>query len=179
MAATHHAQSVRQDTKGFITEALLEAVRREPLGQVTVAQVCQRAGVSRMAFYRNFGSLEQVLEEYYSSQVAPVFEVIRRSQSFEEKHDRQQGLFEAIGDEMVLSLRHGFEPVIRRVFVAEIRGFYEGELDAYWLEFLSAGVYAIWQKWLIDGRQRPLREIMHFLKEVDLQVGLGRPRARS
>ncbi len=36
---------------------------------------------------------------------------------------------------------------------------------------MSAGVYATWQKWLLDGQQKPLKEIMDFLKQFDTLKG--------
>jgi hypothetical protein len=37
---------------------------------------------------------------------------------------------------------------------------------------MSAGVYAIWRKWLLDGKQKPLKEIMDFLKKFDTIKGI-------
>ena len=64
MAATNYSQTIKNDTKDFITTVILQLLgiqktseKPKTLAQLTVSNVCQRAGVSRMAFYRNFDSI--------------------------------------------------------------------------------------------------------------------------
>lgn len=167
MAATNHAQAIKKDTKDFITTALLQMLTKEKLSTLTVSQVCKRAGVSRMAFYRNFDGLEQILYEYYKPKIASVFEIIHENSQFSIKFDSQLNFFNTFGDDLLLSNARGFEPIIQRIFIEEIQKFYAGDSDGYWTAFMSAGVYAIWRKWLIDGRQKPLKEIMDFFKQLN------------
>ena len=55
-----------------IVDALLVLTKEKPLSAITVSELCDRAGVSRMTFYRNYASKEEVfssrllelLEEY-------------------------------------------------------------------------------------------------------------------
>lgn len=167
MAATKHAQTIKKDTKDFITTALLQMLTKEKLSALTVSQVCKRAGVSRMAFYRNFEGLEQILYEYYQPKIAAVFEVISQDTQEADKYDSQFNFFNNFGDTFLSSIDRGFEPIIQRIFIEEIKKFYAADSDGYWTTFMSAGVYAIWRKWLLDGQQKPLKEIMDFLKQFD------------
>lgn len=167
MAATNHAQAIKKDTKDFITTALLQMLTKEKLSTLTVSEVCKRAGVSRMAFYRNFDGLEQILFEYYQPKIAAVFDVIRHNSQVSAKFDSQLSFFNAFGDDLLSSIDRGFEAIIQRIFIEEIKKFYAADNDGYWTTFMSAGVYAIWQKWLIDGQRKPLKEIMDFLKQFD------------
>ena len=116
MAATEHAQAVKQDTKAFITTALLQLLAKEKLSVLTVSQVCKRAGVSRMAFYRNFDDLDQILYEYYQPKLAAVFDTIRQNPQYSVKFDIQLKFFNAFGDFWLLSVDRGYESIIRRIF---------------------------------------------------------------
>jgi AcrR family transcriptional regulator len=167
MAATKHAQAIKKDTKEFITTAMLQMLTKEKLSGLTVSQVCKRAGVSRMAFYRNFDGLEQILYEYYQPKITAVFDIILRSSQVSAKFESQLKFFNTFGDDLLSSIDHGFEPIIQRIFIEEIKKFYAADIDGYWTAFMSAGVYAIWRKWLLDGQQKPLKEIMDFLKQFD------------
>ncbi len=167
MAATNHAQAIKKDTKDFITAAMLQILTKEKLSTLTVSQVCKKAGVSRMAFYRNFDGLEQILYEYYQPQIAGVFDVIRESSQTSVKFDSQLNFFNTFGDTLLSSVDRGFEPIIQRIFIEEIKKFYAEDNDGYWTAFMSAGVYAIWRKWLMDGQQKPLIEVMDFLKQFE------------
>ena len=167
MAATEHAQAVKKDTKEFITTALLQLLSKEKLSTLTVSQVCKRAGVSRMAFYRNFDGLEQILYAYYQPKLAAVFDTIRQNPHDSVKFESQWEFFNTFGDFLRLSVERGYEPIIMRIFTEEMEKFYAADGDEYWTAFISAGVYAIWRKWLLDGQQKPLEEIMGFLKKLD------------
>lgn len=47
-----------------LTQALLELLREKPLDEISVSQLCERAGVGRASFYRNFQEKEDILREY-------------------------------------------------------------------------------------------------------------------
>jgi len=120
-----------------------------------------------MAFYRNFVGLEQILYEYYQPKIAAVFDVISQDTREADKYNNQFNFFNTFGDTFISSIDHGFEPIIQRIFIEEIKRFYAADNDGYWTTFMSSGVYAIWRKWLLDGQRKPLMEIMDFLKQFD------------
>lgn len=167
MAATNHSQSIKKDTKDFITTAMLQLLATEKLSELTVSQVCKRAGVSRMAFYRNFNDLEQILYEYYQPKIAAVFYTIHQNPSFSDKFDIQLKFFSTFSDDLLSSVDRGYEPIIQQIFIEEINKFYAPDSGEYWTTFMSAGVYAVWRKWFLSGQQKPLQEIMEFFKQFD------------
>ena len=73
MAATDHSQAIKQDSKDYLTTALLQLLEKNTYSTITVSQVVRRAGVSRMAFYRNFDKLDDVLLQYFSSIISTRF----------------------------------------------------------------------------------------------------------
>lgn len=44
-----------------LTAALLQLMARKPLDKINVSELCSRAGVSRVTFYRNFSSMKDIL----------------------------------------------------------------------------------------------------------------------
>ena len=44
-----------------LTEALLQLMRAKPLADISVSELCDKAGVSRVSFYRNFDSMDDIL----------------------------------------------------------------------------------------------------------------------
>ena len=101
MAATNYSQTIKNDTKDFITTAILQLLgiqktfeKPKNLAQLTVSNVCKRAGVSRMAFYRNFESIDQVIYQYYQPQISQSFEIIRQNVSASSKIENQLKFFE-------------------------------------------------------------------------------------
>ncbi|MGN0319358.1 MAG: TetR/AcrR family transcriptional regulator [Lachnospira sp.] len=55
--------------KECIVEALLQLLYSKPLSSITISELCDKAGVSRMSFYRNYESKEEIfvkrLEEIF------------------------------------------------------------------------------------------------------------------
>ncbi len=44
-----------------LTQTLLQLMEETPLAQITISGLCDRAGVGRVSFYRNFDSLDDIL----------------------------------------------------------------------------------------------------------------------
>jgi hypothetical protein len=93
--------------------------------------------------------------------------VIRQNSQVTVKFDSQLKFFNTFGDALLSSIDYEFEPIIQRIFIEEIKKFYTADSHGYWTTFMSAGVYATWRKWLLDGQQKPLKEVMDFLKQFD------------
>lgn len=51
-------------TRMCIAEAIIELLQKTPLKQLHVSDVVQKAGVSRMTFYKHYTSLEDALDDY-------------------------------------------------------------------------------------------------------------------
>ena len=47
-----------------ITDALLKLLRDKPVGDISISELCDLAGIGRASFYRNFESKEDILRRY-------------------------------------------------------------------------------------------------------------------
>ena len=47
-----------------ITEALIKLLQEKPIGDITISELCNLAGIGRASFYRNFESKEDILRDY-------------------------------------------------------------------------------------------------------------------
>lgn len=54
-------------TKIRITNALIQLLDRYPLENISITLLCDKAQVSRSAFYNNYAHIEDVLKQHYSS----------------------------------------------------------------------------------------------------------------
>lgn len=50
-----------REARSRIVQALLELIRKKPLSEISISELTAQAGVSRMTFYRNYSSREDVL----------------------------------------------------------------------------------------------------------------------
>lgn len=47
-----------------MAKALIELLKEKPLSAISVSEITQKAGVSRMTYYRNYASKEEIFEKY-------------------------------------------------------------------------------------------------------------------
>lgn len=50
-----------------ITNALIELLREKPIGDISISELCEAAGIGRASFYRNFDSKEDILKGYINA----------------------------------------------------------------------------------------------------------------
>ena len=48
----------------YITDALLLLMQRKDYKDISITELCEKAGVTRMSFYRNFESKEDILKKW-------------------------------------------------------------------------------------------------------------------
>ncbi len=60
------SQNINNDSyvANKITEALLDLLKKNDLNKISISALCDKAGVGRASFYRNFNSKEDVLKKY-------------------------------------------------------------------------------------------------------------------
>ena len=50
-------------TRNYIIEALYELLSKRNINEINVSEICEKAGVSRMSFYRNFKTKEDLVNK--------------------------------------------------------------------------------------------------------------------
>ncbi|MGN0713234.1 MAG: TetR/AcrR family transcriptional regulator [Anaerovoracaceae bacterium] len=60
--------AIQEEGRNLMTEYLAEALvlllEEKPISSITVSELTRKAGVSRMTYYRNFSSMEEIFERY-------------------------------------------------------------------------------------------------------------------
>ena len=61
---TQKKNPANQIARECIVSALLQLIKEKPLSSITISELAARAGVSRMTFYRNYSSKEEVFSSH-------------------------------------------------------------------------------------------------------------------
>lgn len=76
--------------KECIISALLQLIKEKPLSSISISELCSKAGVSRMTFYRNYTSKEEIiskhLEEIFNKYKEDNFEKFQSGMFCDLKH---------------------------------------------------------------------------------------------
>lgn len=150
----------------LITSALFELLETRPFSAVSVTDICERAGVARKTFYRNFESKMSVVERL----VDQVF--YEFMQKFDFKVHGARKIYR-YWYEYILSTREFtaifFDPDLYEFIVRKIREFVEIEINEtlfggvsydpllaeYYLKFAASGIASIMREWMKNDCKTP------------------------
>ena len=146
----------------YIMDALLLLIRKKEYKDISITEICERAGVTRMSFYRNFESKEDILKKWItrvtddflsesgiSYKEDPAADYFIKLFTHMEKHkDICQALYRA-------GMIHMVKDEFDRVFIT----IHKGEYDDYKSYFLAGGIYNVFLLWLINGCREKPKEI--------------------
>lgn len=158
----------RARSMDLITTALFELLEKMPFAQVTISDICTKAGVARKTFYRNFTSKTAVVERL----VDQVFSEFMQKYDFNTSGARKIYLY---WYEYILCTREFsamfFDPDLYLFIVDKIREFVQIELEEtlhnaasfdplladYYLNFAAAGIASIMREWMKHDCQIPAK----------------------
>lgn len=169
-----------QLTKRLIHEAFIILLRSKSIHQISIRELCEKAGINRTTFYNHYGSQYDVLLELSGQYLDDIARVLENT----EQHSREKTLeritigLQYMLDNRELSLlliNNNVDPTFasRLLSLPKIECLLESalqDIDDPWakqsyISFVIYGSYKILQDWLNDTRQiSPAQEAELILK---------------
>lgn len=142
-----------------IEKALAILLKNKRFNEISVSEICQKAGVSRNAYYRNFDSKSDVLQAYLDSTAAEFFSSADKS-NYEAYY---LNLFEHIEKyrEFILLLhRDNLDYMLYNIFQKNSFNPIDGpETEKTESVFSAGGVFFVLMEWIIDRKNRTSAEM--------------------
>ncbi|MGW4380413.1 TetR/AcrR family transcriptional regulator [Kitasatospora sp. NPDC004531] len=117
MATSTGSRRTQQERTRATTDALLSVARgffvEQGFAATSLGAICERAGVTRGAFYHHFGNKEEIFREVYTAEQKALAAVVRRA--FRAEADPWDGVFAGCRALLESSL----EPAVRRITLVE------------------------------------------------------------
>lgn len=143
----------------YITEAFLLLIKRKEYKDISVTEICKKAGVTRMSFYRNFESKEDILLK----RVRQVTDLFLKESAISYKCDTISSYFIKLfthmeqQKELCTALnKAGLIHMIKDEFDRVFLNTYKQEYDEYKSLFLAGGIYNVFLFWFMnDCRDNP------------------------
>ena len=76
----NYNKEINYSIKEAIQEALVELMKNNDYNSITITELCKKAGVSRMAFYNNYKTLDNVIKSIVNN---VNYEIVNTVQSFQ------------------------------------------------------------------------------------------------
>lgn len=168
-------------TKNLISMSLVSLMFKRNYEEITVKEICDKAGVSRMSFYRYFDRKEDVFvdycdarfEEFYSQYLnkdtVPLDEFALDTFKYFKKYNRQLMMLRRAGKEQILVKQ--FNGYAKYLLMHNKDNIAFDELKNPVIgPFIAGGLYNVLAVWLDDGMEQSPEEMRDLLMEIPLMV---------
>ncbi|MBO5355615.1 MAG: TetR/AcrR family transcriptional regulator [Clostridia bacterium] len=152
--------------KEYIVTALIELMKVRDYHSISITEITRKAGVSRMAYYRNYTSKEDILNKYMEEVGISIHEKISGMNTREEILDYYRELFGQLGayrDLGITAYRAHLGELILENINKNMAITFRPENDSaearYRHLYLAGAFYNVFIEWLKNGRQESCEEM--------------------
>ena len=68
-------------SRNWIVNALLHLMKEKTFYNISIKEICEKAGVSRLTYYRNFKNKEDIVTYYFDSEFDKIINIIKKIES--------------------------------------------------------------------------------------------------
>lgn len=160
-----------------ITMATLSLLREKGIKQISIAEITERAQVSRVSFYRNYRDKEDVIKTHISALLLNWNATVPQNPLLDKKSQDDQMLASLFvhlkehEDLYQLLYQNGLLYLLRDC-LKELYGPKPAypNLAAYITAFFSSGFYGWIEEWVARGMQESAEEMAELLKTRDVML---------
>lgn len=163
--------------KECIVTALILLMKTQEFSSISITDITKKAGVSRMAYYRNYTSKEDILNKYMEEIGESVHNFITDRRSHTEIRQYYQALFERLGQHSDIGLA-AYRANLGDLILSNINKFVfltfppkEGDRTAeYRLYFLAGAFYNVLIEWLKGGKTESTARMAEICCEMTCEI---------
>jgi len=174
--AGEYNQAQKELTRRSLEEALVLLMEQIPFGEISVSRICTRAGVSRMAFYRHFRTLQDVLASYLADRQEEFLAGLEAREDLDLKVitgrfldliEQRKSFFQAIFRGNLHWILLDSVSAGIALFAARQGGAVpeEGSLEDYRLWYMAGGVVCVLAKWTGRDCRESRKDMLRFFMD--------------
>ncbi len=151
-----------------IEQALILLLEEKQFSDITITDITKRAGVSRVTYYRNYSSKEDILSGYLQNVVADFYLALKDYDAVTQTRELWVTLFEKMRDhaqEIILLMKAGYGDELLNSYIRGINAGLSGpeenpELyysNCYWV----GALHSITKEWIQSGMKEPIDQMVY------------------
>lgn len=160
--------------KSCIVTALFDLLEKENIDKITITDIINRAGVSRMGFYRNYRSKAEVIEKYvYDSFIETISQISSyRPLNFNTKNILLTTLenFAKHSHYMKILLDQNLDFLMYNCYLKSFRSLYirknTTRVREYWLNMFMGELFNLETTWLKQGMVETPEEMVEIYNKI-------------
>lgn len=156
----------------YITEAFLLLLKKKAYKDISITEICKKAGVTRMSFYRNFESREDILLK----KVKDVTDSFLEESAISYRNDTASEYFLKLfthmecHKELCTALnKAGLIYMIKDEFDQIFLNTYKQEYGSFKSVFLAGGIFNVFLFWFTDGCKENPADLAKKLESILLK----------
>ncbi len=138
----------------YIVSALFDLMKNKKYDDISITEITKKAGVSRVSFYRNFNSKEEIIQKWIEDTTNGFLE----NSDINYKKDTTKDYFVKLFNHLeknkeysTLIYNAGLIYLLKIEFENRILKIYEKEYGCYKSYFLAGGIFNVYYYWLMNG----------------------------
>lgn len=166
------AESIKSYTKKYLTTALFKLMKGKNYNNITISDITKKAGVSRVTYYRNFESKDDIIYQYFISNIEPFNSSITfRPRCKDDYFEIIYHVFEGLKKKKEIldllisaNLEHLLLKFINDSFVDSVRN---NHVDNDFIAYGYAGAFFnISIKWIKEQFITPIKEVVNSMYKI-------------
>ena len=153
----------------YIIEALFSLIKKKDYNNISITEICEKAGTGRMSFYRNFNSKEDIIRQWITNTTITFLKESDINYKKDSTNDYFIKLFthlEKYKTEAMLIYKANLFNLLKNEFDDKLINLHQEEYSNYKSYFLAGGIFNVYYFWLINGCKETPHQVAE--KLVDL-----------
>ena len=153
----------------YITDALFSLMKKKDYNNISITEICEKAGTGRMSFYRNFNSKEDIIMKW----IDDITNEFLQNSDISYKNDSTKDYFVKLFTHLNKYKERGklicdsnLTHLLKSEFDKILLEIYKTEYSSYKSYFIAGGIFNVYYYWLISGCKESPEELAN--KMVDL-----------
>lgn len=161
-------------TRKCLTEALLILMKKKKIQDISISELCSKAGVSRTGFYRNFNYKEELIYEYMSYMFSDYMKEIKKRENLS-TYDFAELFFSFFSNHkefVALLIESNIQTLLLDIFTQNIEeinkqiGLGSDTTEELILktQFLAGGLYNLLFTWVKNGCKPNIKSMANVIE---------------
>ena len=146
----------------YITDALFSLMKKKDYNNISITEICEKAGTGRMSFYRNFESKEDIIKKW----ITTTTDNFLKESDISYKNDSTKDYFiklfthlEKYKTEAYLIYQANLFNLLKNEFDNKLINLHQKEYENYKSYFIAGGIFNVYYFWLINGSKENPEEL--------------------
>jgi AcrR family transcriptional regulator len=172
-----YAYSQKKLSKDSIFTALMKLLEKKSFNSITITQITETAGVSRMAFYRSYQTKEDVITDYISEMFNEFTDSLKRLEVDDKYHAVRLyfSFFKGKSEFISILIKSELTYIFYERLCDTIVDFFKTQDDItrddptftnYLAQFTAAGLFRTLLDWIKGGSVESVEEMTNFICEI-------------